>query len=117
MSDLEVEVHQGEEGVHVALQGELDISSAERVEQELRRVEETSPTTMVLDLRTLRFIDSTGLRLVLAADLRARRDGRRLVIVRGPDTVHRVFRIALLDRRLEFIDDPATAEGNGDGLD
>jgi anti-sigma B factor antagonist len=111
VSQIEVEVRQDGGAIHVALRGELDISSVERVEQELRRVEEKSPATMVLDLRPLRFIDSTGLRLALAADLRARREGRRLVIVRGPDPVHRVFRIALLDRRLEFVDDPATVEG------
>lgn len=115
MSDLDVDVSQGEGSVHVALQGELDISSAGRVEKELRQVEEKTPAVMVLDLRPLRFIDSTGLRLVLAADLRARRDGRRLVIVRGPDIVHRVFRIALLDRRLEFVDDPEALGGDGGG--
>jgi anti-anti-sigma factor len=113
VSNMEVEVYEERTAVRVALQGELDISSAERVEQELRRVEEKSPTMMLLDLRPLRFIDSTGLRLVLGADLRARRDGRRLVIVRGPDPVHRVFRIALLDRRLEFVDDPSSVEGDG----
>jgi hypothetical protein len=37
------------------------------------------------------------------------------VIVRGPDTVHRVFRIALLDRRLHFVEDPETLERNGAG--
>jgi anti-sigma B factor antagonist len=115
VSDFQVDVR-GEEGtVHVALQGELDISSAGRVEKELREIEKNAPGVMVLDLRPLRFIDSTGLRLVLAADLRARRDGRRLVIVRGPDTVHRVFRIALLDRRLEFVDDTESLEGNSGG--
>lgn len=115
MSDFEFEVRGGEETVHVALQGELDISSAGRVDKQLREIETGDPAVLVLDLRLLRFIDSTGLRLVLAADLRARRDGRRLVIVRGPDTVHRVFRIALLDRRLEFIEDPETLERDGVG--
>jgi anti-sigma B factor antagonist len=115
VSGLELDVRQDGGAVHVALRGELDISSVERLEQDLLRVEEKLPVTMVIDLRPLRFIDSTGLRLVLAADLRARRDGRRLVIVRGPNTVHRVFRIALLDRRLEFVDDPGALEGNGGG--
>jgi anti-anti-sigma factor len=85
------------------------------VEKRLREIEQGGPPVLVLDLRPLRFIDSTGLRLVLAADLRARRDGRRLVIVRGPETVHRVFRIALLDRRLDFVEDPETLERNGVG--
>jgi anti-anti-sigma factor len=52
-------------------------------------------------------MDSSGLRLVLEADMRARRDGRRLVVVRGPDAVHRVFTVATLDKRLEFVDDPS----------
>jgi anti-sigma B factor antagonist len=115
VSDFEVLVRSGEGTVHVALQGELDISSTGRVEKQLREIERGGPPLLVLDLRPLRFIDSTGLRLVLAADLRARRDGRRLVIVRGPDTVHRVFRIALLDRRLHFVEDPETLERNGAG--
>jgi anti-sigma B factor antagonist len=113
VSGLEIEVRQEGGATLLALQGELDISSTERVEQELRRVEEKSPPTLVIDLRPLRFIDSTGLRLVLGADLRARREGRRLVIVRGPDTVHRVFRIALLDRRLQFVDDTSSVELDG----
>lgn len=113
MSELEVEVRRGEGAVHFALQGELDISSAERVENELLQEEEKAPHVLVLDLRPLQFIDSTGLRLVLAADLRARREGRRLVIVRGPDTVHRVFRIAMLDQRLDFVEEPETPGGEG----
>jgi hypothetical protein len=37
-----------------------------------------------------------------------------VVLVRGPEQVHRVFLIALLDRRLEFVDDAREiAAGNG----
>jgi anti-sigma B factor antagonist len=61
----------------------------------------------VLDLRGVRFLDSTGLRVILAADSRARRAGRRVQVIAGPEPVHRVFRIALLDQRLEFIDGDA----------
>jgi hypothetical protein len=43
---------------------------------------------------------------VLSADGRARRDGRRLEVIPGPPPVHRVFRIALLDRRIVFVDPP-----------
>jgi anti-sigma B factor antagonist len=84
--------------------GELDLSASAEAEAALREVEASGAGRLVLDLRSLVFMDSTGLRVVLAADSRARRDGRELVIVKGPETVHRVFRIALLDRRLEFVD-------------
>ena len=77
-----------------------------QLEQALASVEAQQPPILLLDLRDLSFLDSSGLRLVLEADLRARRQGRRLVVVRGPDPVHRVFTVATLDKRLEFVDHP-----------
>jgi anti-sigma B factor antagonist len=107
--------------VRVILTGELDLSTAERVDQELMRAEAEGPELITLDLRGLKFLDSTGLRVVLSADGRARKDGRRLEVVPGPPGVHRVFRIALLDRRIAFVDPsdiddvPADAAGSPDG--
>jgi anti-anti-sigma factor len=49
-------------------------------------------------------MDSTGLRLLIAADTRARQQSRRLTIVKGPDAVQRVFRITRLEERLEIVD-------------
>jgi anti-sigma B factor antagonist len=59
----------------------------------------------VVDLSKLTFLDSTGLRCIVTADERARAEGRRIVIVRGPDAVQRVFTITKLDDRLEMVDD------------
>jgi anti-sigma B factor antagonist len=91
--------------VHVALIGELDLSTVAKVQEELRRVEVDSPATLVVDLSKLTFLDSTGLRCIVTADERAREEGRRIVIVRGPDAVQRVFAITRLDDRLEMVDD------------
>jgi anti-sigma B factor antagonist len=91
--------------VHVALVGELDLSTVAKVQEELRRVEASSPATLVVDLSKLTFLDSTGLRCIVTADERARTDGRRIVIVRGPDAVQRVFTITRLEDRLEMVDD------------
>src|SRR5438128_8409846 len=99
------------DAVTVAFSGELDISRADDVERELERLEAEGPSLLVLDLRGLEFLDSTGLRIILSADSRARRGGRRVVIVPGPESVHRVFRITLLDRRLEFAESPEVASG------
>jgi anti-sigma B factor antagonist len=103
---LDTTVTNSGDRVIVAFSGELDISRAEEVERELERIEQEGPTLLVFDLRGLEFLDSTGLRLLIGADSRARRDGRRVVIVPGPEKVHRVFRITLLDRRLEFAASP-----------
>lgn len=107
MDILTVTTEDREGLAHVALAGELDLSTVGKVQDELRHVEEASPATMVLDLSKLTFLDSTGLRCIVTADERAREQGRRVVIVRGPETVQRVFSITRLDERLEIVDDLA----------
>jgi anti-sigma B factor antagonist len=94
--------------VHLALQGELDLSTVGKVQEELRRVEASAPPVVVLDLKKLTFLDSTGLRCLVTADERAREAGRRVVIVRGPDPVQRVFSITRLEERLEMVDDASS---------
>jgi anti-sigma B factor antagonist len=103
-----LDVHTETQGnaVRIALSGELDISTAPRVEEELRRVEEDRPSVIVLDLRELEFMDSTGLRVIVSADGRAREEDRSLRLVRGPEAVQRIFRVTRLDERLEIGDDP-----------
>ncbi len=110
-SPLEIRIQESGSIVTVAFEGELDISRAEQVERELQRLEATGPQTLAIDLRKLDFLDSTGLRILLAADSRARKEGRRVVIVRGPEPVERVFRITLLDRRLQLVDEPPQPTG------
>src|SRR5436305_13258511 len=65
MSTLAVELSQHDDAVCLALSGELDLSSALTFEDQLRRIEEEAqPRVLVLDLRALKFLDSTGLRLI-----------------------------------------------------
>ena len=85
--------------------GELDLSGATVLETELERLtDDPELGTIVLDLRQLEFMDSSGLRLVVLADMRAREAGRRFALVRGPETVHRVFEITRMSDRLDFVD-------------
>jgi anti-anti-sigma factor len=105
---LEVRTEDRDGFVHVALMGELDLSTVAKVQEELRKIEAASPPTLVVDLSKLSFLDSTGLRCIVTADERAREEGRRVVIVRGPDPVQRVFAITRLEERLEMVDDPTT---------
>ena len=105
MTTLEVTTSDRADGVHVELSGELDLATAPKLEDELRHVEERGPGLIVLDLRPLSFMDSSGLRSLLAADARAREAGRRLVLVRGDERVQRVLRITRLDERFDIVDD------------
>ena len=94
------------EAVRGAPNGEHDKSSALQLEQELRRIEaDDLPRTLVLDLRRLKFLDSTGLRLIWSAHSRARRAGRLLKVVPGTDAVRRIFRLTGMNERLDIVDE------------
>jgi anti-anti-sigma factor len=108
MSTLSLQTYQESDSVRVAVSGELDLSSALVFEDELRRIEEqTKPSLLVLDLRLLKFMDSTGLRLILSAHARAINKGRKLAIVEGGDAVRRIFRLTGVLERLNFVEAPA----------
>ena len=102
-SPFDVTISEQGDSVHVSLSGELDISSAPRLQDDLARVEAGEPATIVLDLSGLDFMDSTGLRLLIGADSRARNAGRRLILIRGNEMVQRVLRVTRLDERLEIV--------------
>lgn len=99
----------------IALTGELDLAGAARLGLEIDRVlGDSPPPGLVLDLTRLDFLDSSGLRLLLLADHRARSDGRRFALVPGAETVQRVFDITRMRDRLRFVSDPAELAAAGE---
>ncbi len=86
----------------IRLEGDLDLTVTPLVEEELLRAEASDVQSIVIDLRALDRLDSSGLRLLLAASARSRRHGHRLELLRGPDHVHRIFETAGLASRLPF---------------
>jgi anti-anti-sigma factor len=110
MSTLSLHTYREPDSVRVEVSGELDLSSALVFEEQLRRVEEEcQPSLLVLDLRSLKFMDSTGLRLILSAHARALNQGRKLAIVEGGDAVKRIFRLTGVLERLNVVDPPVGA--------
>jgi anti-anti-sigma factor len=82
----------------VVLTGDLDIASYERARERVEEADRGRPPVLVIDLSALEFVDSTGVRLVLDADQRARAQGRRVAVRLGTGPAERVFRtLGLLD--------------------
>jgi anti-sigma B factor antagonist len=110
--ELRCEIARNGQTAWVQPHGELDLHSVHRVETVLDDLRAEGCRDIVLDLRGLTFMDSTGLRLITSADSRAREQGRRVTIVQGPDAVKRVFTITRLDERLDIVegDPPAASE-------
>jgi anti-anti-sigma factor len=102
----------------VAPAGDLDLSGAQPLEAEIDRLlADPRLEAVVLDLRGVAFLDSSGLRVVIVAQMRAGDVGRRFVLVRGPETVHRVFEITRMAERLEWVADPAEVGGEARRLE
>jgi anti-sigma B factor antagonist len=91
----------------IALSGELDLSGAPALDHEIEQLAARPEIRrVVLDLRRLDFLDSSGLRSVALADRRLAGSGRSLVLVRGNESVQRVFEITRMVERLTFVDHP-----------
>jgi anti-sigma B factor antagonist len=95
----------------VALRGELDLAGATALEQELARLDEDAPEAVVLDLRGVEFMDSSGLRVIATNALSAQERGRRFALVPGAAQVMRVFDITRMRERFDFVDDPGEVTG------
>jgi anti-sigma B factor antagonist len=91
--------------VVLALRGDLDMQHLYSFEEELRRVEATQTRCIVLDLRQLDFVDSSGIRQLLAARRRAGRACRRLLLVRGGPSIQRLMALAGLQDVFEIVSD------------
>lgn len=100
MAHLTVMTTEDGDALRVIARGQLDLSTAERLEEALRQAEARGPSTLVLDYAALDFIDSTGLQVLLDADIRAQDHGRRLVVRLGTGEASRVVALADAARRL-----------------
>ena len=98
------------EGILLTLRGELDLATVPMLEEALQRAERTHEL-VVVDLRELTFLDSTGLHVLISAEQRARRSSARLVIVQGPPQVRRLLELTGAIDQLQVVSDPSSALG------
>jgi anti-sigma B factor antagonist len=83
--------------------GELDIATVPRVAHLLGAAEQFA-RLIVVDLCQLTFIDCSGIHLIVDADRRAWGLGYRLIVVRGPARVDRVFTLTAASQTVELVD-------------
>lgn len=88
--------------IALALIGELDLATIPHLDQELDNAEAWGKP-VILDLRRLEFVDSSGLHAILRVDRRLQETGGTLTIIRGPRPVERLFKLTGLDSRLNIV--------------
>ena len=81
--------------VVLALDGELDLGTAEPLRDTLMHAIENDGNGVAVDMRRCSFIDSTGVRILVEAARHLGRDGRRLQLIGICDQPRRVFELTL----------------------
>ena len=95
----------------VAPHGDIDLKTADAVRAELAVATRGDARKVVIDLRGVTFMDSSGIRLLIETQVASQRDGFAFAVVRGPEPVQRLLEIAGLLPRMPFVDDPSQAPG------
>lgn len=103
-SNFEVQVIDDARGTVLVVSGELDVASSQTLEQELAKLPHSG--TIVVDLRTLSFIDSTGLGVIVHWHQVAKEEGRRFGLVRAGGQVDRLLSLTGLQGELLMGDSP-----------
>ena len=88
--------------VRIVPAGELDIVTVPEMDRVVHELLAAGFSQLVVDLRELTFVDSTGLHLLLELTAASRRDGFSLTVVPGPPHVQRVFAVAGVEDAVGF---------------
>jgi anti-anti-sigma factor len=94
------------QAVVIGVTGELDLASSPALERELEQGVASQAEVVVVDLRQLDFMDSTGLSVLVRAHQRATETGKRFGVVRGPQQVQRLLSLTGVADRLTLADSP-----------
>lgn len=106
LTPFRVDVRPNRSQVLVAPAGELDLATVTELREQLTALREAGFREVVVDLRGLTFLDSTGLRLLVAEARALGACAGRLLLVPGPPAVQRVFAVTGLDAVLDFVPRP-----------
>jgi anti-sigma B factor antagonist len=106
-SGFSISTSEGDRRVVVTIRGELDLATAPELETALlERLD--AGQEVVLDLRELQFMDSSGLRVLVTAHARAADGGPRFAIVRplAGTEVAKILDIAGVQQQLHVVEEP-----------
>ena len=93
----------------IAAHGEIDLATIGAVRERADELVASGFRCLVLDLRAVTFLDSSGLRLILELVAAARSSGWEFAVIEGPAAVRRVFELSGVCDLIPFVEaDPST---------
>lgn len=109
-TDFELGVRSEADATVVTVSGELDVATSQELDHELAKLHGVA--TVIVDLRGLTFIDSTGLGVLVRTHHLCKQQGRRFGLVRGEGQVNRLLSLTGLADELLVLDSPEELLGS-----
>lgn len=104
--NFRVDVNNEGRAVVFAVQGELDLASSPTLEQAIDGVSNDDIDLLIVDLRELRFMDSTGLHALVKANKRAGEAGRKFAVIQGGAQIQRLLSLTGVGELLTVAESP-----------
>ena len=82
----------------VSLQGELDVSTADKLKEHLHNLADEKILYMKINLENLDYIDSTGLGAMIGVLKKLKTDNKEIYIINPKSNVKKIFTITGLDK-------------------
>ncbi|HXB65999.1 MAG TPA: STAS domain-containing protein [Solirubrobacteraceae bacterium] len=106
---LRIATRRGTDRLIFELDGELDMVTSPRLQDAVSGADLEGANAVVIDLRGVSFMDSTGLKAIFAARTAVQEQGRQFAITPGSPQVQRLLTLTGLDEHLHTIDTPDAA--------
>ncbi len=103
---LSIEAKREGQRTVLCLRGELDLENARLLQRALETADVKEASTVLVDLRGLQFMDSTGLRELLTAHQRLQERGAELVVTGASVQVERLFSVTQVSKHLKMVAPP-----------
>jgi anti-sigma B factor antagonist len=110
--NIDIDIVERDGMVLVAVEGEVDLCTADVFARSLAIAEEMDTPAIVLDLDRVSFMDSAGLHVLLQFSA-AERTRDRVSVTQGSPQVQRLLEVTGVRRYLSFVRSPAAVRLNG----
>lgn len=97
---FELKVEHRPDALVVQVEGEVDVLTGPKLMARLNALLRKRPTDVVLDLRSVRFMDSAGLQILLLTRRRLLHESRALSVICADGPVSRLIELARLNETL-----------------
>jgi anti-sigma B factor antagonist len=105
-SNFLVQTQVADGAIMLTISGELDLVSSPALEQALEDLSAPEARLVMLDMRGLEFMDSTGIHLLVKADQRAHQAGQKFALIRGTEQVQRMLDLTGVSEQMTIVDSP-----------